>query len=92
MIKQLVQNILTGGAPKSSMGKHKGLMLLSALVAIVLSLLVRAVLVNMGYNLLMPKLLSSLSENPSKVMANYRPLSYSDSLILVILVSSLVNM
>lgn len=92
MIKKLVQTMLTGGAPKPKMGKNRGLMLLSALVAIVLSLLVRAVLVNMGYNLLMPKLLTSLSENPNKVMANYRPLSYSDSLILVILVSSLVNM
>ena len=92
MIKQLVQTILTGGAPRPKAGRSKGLMFLSALVAIVLSLLVRAVLVNMGYNLLMPKLLTSLSENPAKVMANYRPLSYSDSLILVILVSSLVNM
>lgn len=90
MIKQLVQSILTGGAPK--MGKNKGLMMLSALVAIVVSLLIRAVLVHLGWNLVVPKLVASLSENPGKAMANFRPLSYSDALVLVILVSSLVNM
>jgi hypothetical protein len=90
MIKQLVQSILTGGAPKAH--KSRGLMLFSALVAIILSLFVRAILVNIGWNLVMPKIVSSLSENPGKVMTNFRPLTFSDALILVILVSSLVNM
>jgi hypothetical protein len=80
MFKQLVQSVLTGGAPKA--GKHKGMMLLSALVAIVVSLLVRAVLVNLGWNMVMPKLTKGAVV----------PLNYTDSLVLVILVSSLVNM
>ena len=80
MIKQLVQSVLTGGAPKA--GKNKGMMMLSALVAIVISLLVRAVLVNLGWNMVMPKVTKGAAV----------PLNYTDSLVLVILISSLVNM
>lgn len=92
MIKQLVQNLIIGGAKKATQRPNRGLLALSAFVAIVLSLIIRGILVNIGYNLLMPKLVSTLSADPQKAMSNYRPLTFSESLILVILVSSLVNM
>ena len=80
---------LVGGGPKGkpTPGKFNLMIVIMALVL----LIVKTLIVYWGYNLLMPKLISTLTENPEKIMSNYRPLTFWEALILLVLVSSLVS-
>jgi len=80
---------LVGGATKGSPtpGKFNLMIVIMAL----LLLIIKTLIVYWGYNLLMPKLISTLTENPEKIMSNYRPLTFWEALVLIILVSSLIS-
>ena len=93
MLEAKLFNLLTGGAKKGTVAKgtNGGWMWFYGLFLVLVSLLIRVFIVYYAYNLIMPKLITTLSENPEKVMANYRPLTYWEALVLIILVSSLVR-
>ena len=90
MLEAKLFNLLTGGAKKGT-STNGGWVWFYGLFLVLVSLLIRVFIVYYAYNLIMPKLVTTLSENPEKVMANYRPLTYWEALVLIILVSSLVR-
>ena len=88
MLETKLYNLLTGGAkkPKNSLG-----VALYAIVLVIISLIIRIFIVYYAYNLIVPKLISTFSENPDKVLSHYRPLTYWEALVLIILISSLIR-
>jgi len=95
MLEAKLFNLLTGGArsakAKGTTRGAQGWMWFYGLFLVLVSLLIRVFIVYYAYNLIMPKLITTLSENPEKVMANYRPLTYWEALVLIILVSCLIR-
>ena len=75
-IEKNIYNLLSGGAKKVKTGK--GNLFLLALVIGLISLAIRVGLVYYSYNMVVPKILE-----------NAKPLDITESLLLVILVSSL---
>ena len=94
MIKTLAQ-YLTGNTNKMVGGgmKHKGndTQIMIFMLALI-SIFIKGLIVYLGYNLLMPKLMFSVA-GPNKSLEdienNFRPLNYWESVILVILTNTL---
>ena len=86
MLEAKLFNLLTGGAKGNG-----GWMWFYGLFLVLVSLLIRIFIVYYAYKLIVPKLITTLSENPEKVMANYRPLTYWEAFVLIILVSCLIR-
>lgn len=67
----------------------------SLLLLALFVLLFKSLLVFLAYNTVMPKLILSLSQDPKKteadVLRNFRPITYGESIILVILFLSLLR-
>ena len=89
MIKTVLTSYLLGGAKK--VGSPTGGRMFFVLLILVIDLFVRALIVNIGYNIVVPKLISTTSSDPNKILSNYRPLTFWESLVLVICVSSLIR-
>ena len=90
MIKTLLKSVLMGGAVKKMQTGNTGNMFLFLFIVIV-DLFIRTLVVNIAYNMLIPKLIATTSSNPEKVLSNFRPLTFWESLLLIILVSSLIR-
>ena len=67
--------------------------ILISLFTYLLILLIKGFIVYLLYNLLMPKLIYSLSENKSLEMTeiNFKPISFSESILLVIFTNTLFS-
>lgn len=95
MIKTLAQ-YLTNDSSKMLGGgsamKHKGNTQVMIFMLALISIFIKGLIVYLGYNLLMPKLIFSVA-GPNKSLAeienNFRPLTYWESVILVILTNTL---
>ena len=91
MIHNLLDIVLKGGAknkmPKMTMGKS----FLFILIGSILDLLFRALIVTYGYNMVVPKLIQTTTSNPEKILQNFRPLTFWDSIIIIITLSTLIN-
>lgn len=95
MIKTLAQ-YLTNDSSKMLGGgsamKHKGNTQVMIFMLALISIFIKGLIVYLGYNLLMPKLIFSVA-GPNKSLAeienNFRPLNYWESVILVILTNTL---
>ena len=88
MIKTVLTSYLLGGAKKVS---PSGGRMFFVLLILVIDIFVRALIVNIGYNIVVPKLIATTSSDPEKILNNYRPLTFWESLVLVICVSSLIR-
>jgi hypothetical protein len=68
--------------------------LLIYFIFIVFMLLLKGFIVYLSYNFVIPKILYSLSKNESfeTIESNFKPISYSESLLLVILTNTLFSM
>ena len=89
MFKQLEKSLarsLSGGA-RSSSGMMNGVSPFGLFVATLVLLLVKVFIVMICYNTLMPRLLMSYSVD----MSNYRSLTFTESILLVVLFNSLFN-
>ena len=64
---------------------------LTFFIAALIVLALRALIVQYSYNMMVPKLVATLSENPEKTLPNFRQIGYMDALMLVLLVSCLVS-
>ena len=94
MIKTLAQyltgnsNKMYGGNPMKIKGDTKIMIFMLNLI----SIFIKGLIVYLGYNLLMPKLMYSVA-GPDKTLENiennFRPLTYWESVILVILTNTL---
>ena len=94
MIKTLAQ-YLTGYSNKMYGGgniKNKGDTQIMIFMLALISIFIKGLIVYLGYNLLMPKLMFSVA-GPNKSLEdienNFRPLNYWESVILVILTNTL---
>ena len=79
---------MIGGAKNQTQGYNTGFFTFFILTLFIL--LIRSLIVFWGYNGLMPKFITTLSDNPNNI-ANYRELSYGEAILLVISVQCLVN-
>ena len=64
------------------------------LIGFMILILIKGLIVYYSYNFVVPKVIYSLSENKTleTIESNFKPLSYSESLLLVILTITLFNM
>jgi di/tricarboxylate transporter len=64
------------------------------LIGLLFMILLKGLIVYYAYNCVVPKVIYSLSENKTleTIESNFKPLSYSESLLLVILTVTLFNM
>ena len=94
MIKTLAQyltgnnNKMYGGANMKSKGDTQIMIFMLALI----SIFIKGLIVYLGYNLLMPKLMFSVAgagKTLEDIENNFRPLTYWESVILVILTNTL---
>ena len=102
----LVQNIadlfsmssfMQGGKMNSGMngstynGKQKNILMIILILLILL--LIKGLIVYLLYNFMMPKLLYSFSENKSLeiIESNFKPISFTESVLLVILFNVLFS-
>ena len=94
MIKTLAQ-YLTGSSNKMYGGanmKHKGDTQIMIFMLALISIFIKGLIVYLGYNLLMPKLMYSVAgsgKTLEEIENNFRPLNYWESVILVILTNTL---
>jgi len=96
MIKTLAQ-YLTGNNNKMYSGgagsmKNKGDTQIMIFMLALISIFIKGLIVYLGYNLLMPKLIFSVAgagKTLEDIENNFRPLSYWESVILVILTNTL---
>ena len=93
MIKTLAQ-YLTGNSNKMYGGdmKYKGDTQIMIFMLALISIFIKGLIVYLGYNLLMPKLMFSVSgagKTLEDIENNFRPLTYWESVILVILTNTL---
>ena len=93
LARKLIGNLQTGGAPKGhnvrAQAVSTGSMYGAAFVLAFIILLVKAWLVQVSYNYVMPHLLVSLGEQDK--LQRFKDIQYVDALALVILASSLVS-
>ena len=94
MIKTLAQyltennNKMYGGGNMKNKGDTQIMIFMLALI----SIFIKGLIVYLGYNLLMPKLMFSVSgagKTLEDIENNFRPLTYWESVILVILTNTL---
>ena len=94
MIKTLAQ-YLTGNTNKMHGGssmKNKGDTQIMIFMLALISIFIKGLIVYLGYNLLMPKLMFSVAgagKTLENIENNFRPLNYWECVILVILTNTL---
>ena len=67
--------------------------ILISLIMILFAILLKGVIVYLLYNFIVPKIIYSLSENKSLeiIESNFKPISFSESVLLVILTNTLFS-
>jgi hypothetical protein len=89
----LCTNQQLGGAKNSSsQGVNKMQFTLTTFFLILLGIFIKGLIVYLGYNLIMPKLMYSVgsgNKSLAEIEANFKPINYIESVILVILTNTL---
>jgi hypothetical protein len=86
----LCTNQQLGGGNKQSANKMQ--FTLATFFLILLGIFIKGLIVYLGYNLIMPKLMYSVSsgnKSLAEIEANFKPINYVESVILVILTNTL---
>ena len=91
MLHTILSYVLKGGVKKSVSKTPFMNNLLFVFVVSILDLLFRGLIITIGYNIIVPKLIASTSKNPQEVLANFRPISFWDSIVIIITLSTLIN-
>jgi cytochrome b subunit of formate dehydrogenase len=92
-----ISSIMQGGKMNNSMnstmydGKQKNILMIILMLLILL--LIKGLIVYLLYNFMMPKLIYSLSENKSLeiIESNFKTISFTESVLLVILFNVLFS-
>lgn len=89
------ESIKFGGLKSSTVSQQpKGSMWI-LLVVVFIIILIKAFIVYLGYNFIVPKIMFSISQDPHKSMekieANFRKITYIEAIILSIFVSTLFS-
>ena len=92
MLQTILNYVLKGGAKKKAVTPTPFMNnLLFVFVVSILDLLFRGLIVTIGYNIIVPKIIESTSRNPQEILANFRPISFWDSIVIIITLSTLIN-
>lgn len=91
----LINKLLNSGIKGGGKGDSTFLKFIIMFLSILIIFLLKGLIVYMAYNYIMPKLILSLSQDPNKseekIRANFRILTFSESVVLVILMLTLVR-
>jgi hypothetical protein len=91
LINKLINNSTKGGAKSDNVFVKFLIMFISIMIIFLL----KGLIIYISYNYIMPKLIYSLSQDPAKteekIRANFRLLTFSESVVLVILMLTLVR-
>ena len=88
-------SVMTGGKINKNLDSNsyatKQKNILFMLLGVLIMLLLKGLIVYLLYNFMMPKIIYSLSENKSLeiIESNFKPISFSESVLLVILLNTL---
>jgi uncharacterized sodium:solute symporter family permease YidK len=85
-------SIMQGGKLNNNVSNKQNTVLLS-FVMIIIALLLKGFIVYLLYNYMVPKIMYSLSEHKSyeTIESNFKPISFSESILLVILTNTLFS-
>ena len=92
MIKTLAQYLTDNKMSGGGNMKHKGDTQIMIFMLALISIFIKGLIVYLGYNLLIPKLMFSVGgagKTLEDIENNFRPLTYWESVILVILTNTL---
>jgi len=92
MIKTLAQYLTDNNKMSGGGLKYKGDTQIMIFMLALISIFIKGLIVYLGYNLLMPKLMYSIAgsnKSLEDIENNFRPLNYWESVILVILTNTL---
>jgi cytochrome b subunit of formate dehydrogenase len=88
-------NIMTGGKNmKNGIIEDKQKNILITLIVLLFVLLINGLIIFLVYNMLVPKIIYSLSDNTKsldEIEANFKPLTYMESVLLVIFTKTLFS-
>ena len=90
-----MKTVMTGGTEKNTPFNNsytnKSNITLMVLFGTLIAILIKGLIVYLLYNFMVPKIMYSLSENKSLeiIESNFKTLSYSESILLVILTNTL---
>lgn len=90
-----MRTVMTGGTEKNlpfnNAYTNKSNITLMVLLGTLIAILIKGLIVYLLYNFMVPKIIYSLSENKSLeiIESNFKTLSYSESILLVILTNTL---
>jgi hypothetical protein len=95
-VAELLSLSMAGGSMKGSSSQsvsQKGTTVLMYIFITILVIFIKAYIVYLGYNYMMPRLIFSLSKekNMNEVSKNFKPIGYVESLILVIFANTLFS-
>jgi len=79
-----------GGKVLTKNSRNKSVNFTIFFLMALVDLLIRAIIVYWGYNMLMPKFVVTLSSTPNNIK-NFREISYGEALILVIVIQCLIG-
>ena len=82
--------IQIGGKVLTKNSKNESVNLVVLLITMIILLLIQTAIVCWGYNMLMPKFITTLSNSPNNII-NFRELRYGEALMLVIVIRCLVG-
>ena len=80
-------NLIQKGGAKAVMGQGTGINMLALFIVAILAIMMRAFIVQISYNAVAPKLVDNLGVDST----NFRPITFMESVLLVILAQNLLN-
>jgi cytochrome b subunit of formate dehydrogenase len=88
-----MSSLMQGGKMNSSMNNGKQKNIFVIILILLILLLIKGLIVYLLYNFMIPKLIYSFSENKSLeiIESNFKPISFSESVLLVILFNVLFS-
>lgn len=89
----MASNAIMGGGNKLN-GTNKSSFIFYSLILVFISLLLKGFIVHILYNYLVPKLMYSLSKGNNSlenIESNFKPISFTEAILLVILANTLFS-
>jgi flagellar basal body-associated protein FliL len=88
-----MSSLMQGGKMNNSMNNNKQKNILIIILMLLILLLIKGLIVYLLYNFMIPKIIYSFSENKSLeiIESNFKPISFTESVLLVILFNVLFS-
>ena len=88
-----MSSLMQGGKMNNNMNNNKQKNILIIILMLLILLLIKGLIVYLLYNFMIPKIIYSVSENKSLeiIESNFKPISFTESVLLVILFNVLFS-